>query len=138
MPAATAAPSAVPTCICISSQHESPAAVSDPVDDDWTYVWNFGDGATSNVANPMHTYASAGTYTVSLYVIGQYNESTTVTSTATIVDQSAGPALSGIIQSGTVPVTGAHVYLFAANITGYGQPSVSLLSGTAQSDGNGS
>ncbi|MEM8560263.1 MAG: M36 family metallopeptidase, partial [Bacteroidota bacterium] len=30
--------------------------------------WDFGDGATSMAANPSHTYASAGTYTVSLTV----------------------------------------------------------------------
>jgi PKD repeat protein len=29
------------------------------------HSWNFGDGSTSAVANPAHTYASAGTYSVS-------------------------------------------------------------------------
>jgi PKD repeat protein len=33
-----------------------------------TYNWDFGDGATSTVANPAHTYASAGTYSTSLAV----------------------------------------------------------------------
>jgi PKD repeat protein len=112
--------------------------VTDPIDDDWTYAWTFGDGGTSNVANPTHTYASAGTYTVSLYVLGQYSESTTVTSTATITTEGAGPSLSGVVQSGSAPVSGAHVYLLAANTTGYGQASVSLLSGTGYSDANGS
>jgi serine protease len=28
--------------------------------------WDFGDGSTSTLANPSHTYASAGTYTVQL------------------------------------------------------------------------
>ncbi len=32
------------------------------------YNWNFGDGGTSTVASPTHTYAAAGTYTVSLTV----------------------------------------------------------------------
>lgn len=31
-----------------------------------SYAWNFGDGNTSNATNPTHTYASAGTYSVSL------------------------------------------------------------------------
>ncbi len=31
-------------------------------------MWDFGDGNTSTVANPSHTYATAGTYTVSLVV----------------------------------------------------------------------
>ena len=30
------------------------------------YVWDFGDGATSNAANPSHTYTVPGTYAVSL------------------------------------------------------------------------
>jgi PKD repeat protein len=29
-------------------------------------TWDFGDGATSTLANPTHTYATAGTYAVSL------------------------------------------------------------------------
>ncbi|MBQ1731088.1 MAG: PKD domain-containing protein, partial [Bacteroidales bacterium] len=35
------------------------------------WAWNFGDGQTSNVQNPTHTYASAGNYTVSLTVTNQ-------------------------------------------------------------------
>ncbi len=31
-----------------------------------TYLWNFGDGQTSSEANPVHTYAAAGLYTVTL------------------------------------------------------------------------
>jgi hypothetical protein len=33
-----------------------------------TWNWNFGDNSTSTVQNPTHTYASAGTYTVTLVV----------------------------------------------------------------------
>lgn len=33
-----------------------------------SYLWNFGDGATSNQAVVSHAYAAAGTYTVSLMV----------------------------------------------------------------------
>lgn len=32
------------------------------------YNWNFGDGGTSTIANPTHTYATPGTYTVRLIV----------------------------------------------------------------------
>lgn len=31
-----------------------------------SYAWDFGDGATSTEENPVHTYAEAGTYTVTL------------------------------------------------------------------------
>jgi len=33
-----------------------------------TYLWSFGDGTTSTAANPVHTYAQDGTYTVCLIV----------------------------------------------------------------------
>lgn len=32
-----------------------------------SWLWNFGDGVTSTSRNPSHTYASAGSYTVTLY-----------------------------------------------------------------------
>ncbi|MBK7856776.1 MAG: PKD domain-containing protein [Bacteroidetes bacterium] len=32
------------------------------------YDWNFGDGNTSNIENPSHTYTTAGTYNVTLNV----------------------------------------------------------------------
>jgi PKD repeat protein len=32
------------------------------------YSWNFGDGAFATSSNPIHTYAAAGTYTVTLTV----------------------------------------------------------------------
>jgi PKD repeat protein len=33
-----------------------------------TYLWDFGDSNTDTVQNPTHTYASAGTYTITLTV----------------------------------------------------------------------
>ena len=33
-----------------------------------TYLWDFGDGVTSTLANPAHTYSASGSFTVSLRV----------------------------------------------------------------------
>jgi len=33
-----------------------------------SYLWNFGDGSTSTLTNPSHTYTQAGNYTVTLQV----------------------------------------------------------------------
>jgi len=35
-----------------------------------SWSWSFGDGTTSNLQNPTHTYPNAGSYTVSLSVTG--------------------------------------------------------------------
>jgi hypothetical protein len=40
---------------------------------------------------------------------------------------SPGVKLAGSVHGGQQPIVGAHVYLFAANTTGYGQPSLPLL-----------
>ena len=42
--------------------------VTDADNDELTYSWNFGDGATSTDRAPTHYYPSAGTYTVTLRV----------------------------------------------------------------------
>jgi len=44
---------------------------------------------------------------------------------------SAGARLSGAVHGGQQPVVGAHVYLFAANTTGYGGAGIAASSGNA-------
>jgi murein DD-endopeptidase MepM/ murein hydrolase activator NlpD len=39
-----------------------------------TWLWKFGDGATSTLRNPIHVYASPGTYTVCLTVDSEPEE----------------------------------------------------------------
>ncbi len=43
-------------------------AGSRPVDNQWQWLWYFGDGDDSTEQNPKHTYTAEGTYTVSLTV----------------------------------------------------------------------
>jgi PKD repeat protein len=40
------------------------------------YLWSFGDGSTSRLQNPTHTYRSNGEYTVSLTVTNSYGQDT--------------------------------------------------------------
>ncbi|MCP3940571.1 MAG: PKD domain-containing protein [Desulfobacteraceae bacterium] len=42
------------------------------------WVWDFGDGNSSTQQNPSHTYATAGTYTVSLAVTNENNLSESI------------------------------------------------------------
>jgi PKD repeat protein len=37
-----------------------------------SWNWNFGDGASSSIQNPIHTYTYEGKYIVSLTVSGPY------------------------------------------------------------------
>ena len=41
-----------------------------------SYTWDFGDGATSTLRNPSHTYLQAGNFTVSLSVTGPWGTDT--------------------------------------------------------------
>ncbi|MEW6468103.1 MAG: PKD domain-containing protein [Bacteroidota bacterium] len=49
-----------------------------------SWSWDFGDGATSAQANPVHTYTAEGTYTVTLIVTNQYGCSDTITQTIVV------------------------------------------------------
>ena len=61
--------------------------------------WNFGDGTTSTAANPSKTYATAGTYTVTLTVTDNGGATNTKSQSVTV-----GSA-SNLLSNG-VPVTG--------------------------------
>ena len=50
------------------------------------YAWDFGDGNTSTDKDPVHTYAAAGTYTVSLKASNAVGENASRSETITIVD----------------------------------------------------
>ncbi|MCB0430280.1 MAG: gliding motility-associated C-terminal domain-containing protein [Flavobacteriales bacterium] len=53
---------------------------------DSTYYWDFGDGTTSDLPNPIHTYYSSGTYTVNLWVMSPMgcSSDTSMSSTLTV------------------------------------------------------
>ncbi len=72
-----------------------------------TWLWNFGDGATSTVQNPSHSYASAGTYTVSLTVSGPGGNDIETKADYITVSQSTTPldaAFTANPQSGQPPL----------------------------------
>jgi len=56
-----------------------------------SYAWSFGDGATSTAANPSHTYAANGKYTVTLTVTTQAGASATTTRLITVTRVNKAP-----------------------------------------------
>lgn len=55
-----------------------------------SYLWDFGDGNTSNIANPEHIYTTTGTYTATLTVTD--NDNNTASDTANVVIQASNEA----------------------------------------------
>ena len=80
-----------------------------------SWAWTFGDGATSTSQNPVHTFASAGTYTVALTASNASgpsspaSQSITASATAFASDSFSRAAASGTW--GSAPVGGAYSYV---------------------------
>ncbi len=73
-----------------------------------SYAWDFGDGGTSSLKNPAHTYTAAGTYTVTLTVTGHGgSDSETRTSFITVTESTDAPVaeFTANTTSGVVPQT---------------------------------
>lgn len=58
---------AVHGCDSLCVQFSSQVLIEDDVD----YFWNFGDGAISDQANPLHCYSTTGKYDVTLLVVNK-------------------------------------------------------------------
>ncbi len=59
-----------------------------------SYQWSFGDGGTSVLANPQHTYAAAGSYTVQLIVTSNTGCTDTIVKTNAITVGSVNGAFT--------------------------------------------
>ncbi len=119
----------------VASFTSTPASGEAPVDVNFTdtstgditgHSWDFGDGSGSSVANPSHTYTSAGTYDVSLTVTGPGGSDTFVCSgCVTVTDPPPPPPAAPVADftvsttSGDVPLSVSFTNLTTGDVTGY-------------------
>src|SRR5204862_5675323 len=81
------APTASFTPCCNALTCNFTSTSSDPDGSIASYSWTFGDGATSTLQNPSHTYAAGGSYTVTLTVTDNQGASSTPFSRSVTVSQ---------------------------------------------------
>lgn len=69
-----------------------------------SYNWNFGDGNTSTMTNPVHTYAGPGTYNVTLSAINSCGN--IISSQQVVISSGSGPvaAMTSNLNSGCAPL----------------------------------
>jgi PKD repeat protein len=69
-----------------------------------TYAWDFGDGATSTLSAPSHTYTSGGSYTVTLVAINCGKSDTAKIPLSLAVNAAAQPPLNNSFTISPNPV----------------------------------
>ena len=82
-PKPTASFTATSVCKGEATQFTSTSTTNPAGQSITSYLWNFGDGQTSTLQNPSHTYAESGNKTVSL-TVGTGNDACTNTKTQTV------------------------------------------------------
>jgi len=73
-----------------------------------SWFWSFGDGGTSTLQNPVHTYSSEGTYTVILAATNSNGSDTETKSGYITASKSASVPVAAFVSngtSGTVPLS---------------------------------
>lgn len=91
----------------------SPSSGNDPL----TYDWDFGDGDTGTGITPVHTYASPGTYSVTLTVTDERGHTDSVTKDVGAVNMMLPNPWATFVSahSATINSPGFHVHFMSAD-----------------------
>jgi MYXO-CTERM domain-containing protein len=86
----------------------------------YTYAWTFGDGGTSAVVAPSHTFAAAGTYQVEVTVTDAADDSQHATGRLTVTAVAPFVAPVGVQGLRATPVNGPAPLSVSFQVTGTG------------------
>jgi PKD repeat protein len=99
------------------------------------HAWTFGDGGTSTATSPSHTYAAAGTYTVTDKVTDNLGATNTKTSTVTVSSGTGGNVLTnGVAVTGLAATTGNKLNYTMAVPAGATGLTFAISGGTGDAD----
>ncbi len=85
-----------------------------------SWAWTFGDGGTSSLQNPSHSYAASGTYDVSLTATGPGGSSNdTKVAYIAVTDPAPVAEFTGTPTSGTTPLNVAFSDLSSGVVTSW-------------------
>lgn len=70
-----------------------------------SYVWDFGDGGTSTLQNPTHTYSTTGTFNVTLTVTNSFGCTNTLVQNGLILIQAPQASINNLPRTGCAPIT---------------------------------
>ena len=86
-----------------------------------SWLWSFGDGTADTVQNPVHTYATPGTYNVCLQT-EENNCTSTFCQDVVLYDSSYFHVIYGQVFAGNFPVSLGMVMIFEVDTTGNSEP----------------
>ena len=89
------------------------------------WLWEFGDGDSSALRYPIHSYAASGTYHVCLTISGNYCNST-FCQDVTIHDTVVYHQIYGQVFNGSFPATAGLAMIISSDTTGNYQPYVDV------------
>ncbi|MFZ4521015.1 MAG: PKD domain-containing protein [Bacteroidales bacterium] len=88
-----------------------------------SWMWSFGDGTSSNIQNPQHSYSGPGTYSVCLTITGD-SCTNTICKNIVVSDTVLNHQIYGQVFAGNFPINLGMAMIFSIDTTGSYQPYV--------------